>query len=216
MRNGKISRDPQFQHKSVLWFPSLRVPTPSTYPSLIVSPRGRKSPPIPVPPPGPNRSERTFQQIRCSFSKGTELDRCGRRFLRDQILGLWSEYTWKLSWGEYTLGTEKQNQNGSRVLVRKNTLGIFSCYKSAAVPENLTRSWNKQHPVGCRVRRLTQHEFRLIAKAAAIRLIQLAGKDGIRILQSAIPEAIERGDAESLRLALRDAEIQTLGLADLS
>jgi hypothetical protein len=66
------------------------------------------------------------------------------------------------------------------------------------------------------LKRLAQHEFRLIARAAAIRLINLAGEEGIRILQSVIPHAIEQGgDAESLGMALRDAEIQMLGVAEL-
>jgi len=63
--------------------------------------------------------------------------------------------------------------------------------------------------------RLAQHGFRLIARAAAIRLTELAGEDGVRILQSLIPSAIEQGNAESLGLALRYAEIHKLGVAAL-
>ena len=65
------------------------------------------------------------------------------------------------------------------------------------------------------LKRLAQHDYRMIARAAAIRLARVAGDSGIRILQSAVDAAIEHGNAESFGLAVRDAEIQRLGLAEL-
>lgn len=55
----------------------------------------------------------------------------------------------------------------------------------------------------------------MIARAAAIRLTTIAGSNGIRMLQSTAIEAIESENAESLAMALRDAEIQEFGLAQL-
>jgi hypothetical protein len=57
------------------------------------------------------------------------------------------------------------------------------------------------------------HDYHLIAQAAAIRLIDLAGDEGIRMLQSGITDAVEGGQTESLALALRDAEIHKFELA---
>jgi len=59
------------------------------------------------------------------------------------------------------------------------------------------------------------HDYHLIAQAAAIRLIDLAGDEGIRMLQSGITDAVEAGQTESLALALRDAEIHKFELARL-
>jgi energy-coupling factor transporter ATP-binding protein EcfA2 len=60
--------------------------------------------------------------------------------------------------------------------------------------------------------RLAQHNYRMIARAAAVRLAQLGGDTGIKMLQSAVTTAIERGNAEAFGLAVRDAEIQRFGL----
>ena len=65
------------------------------------------------------------------------------------------------------------------------------------------------------LQKLAQHEFHLIARAAAIRLTKLAGNAGLKLLQSCTTEAIAHGHTESFAFAFRDAEIQTLGLAEL-
>jgi hypothetical protein len=65
------------------------------------------------------------------------------------------------------------------------------------------------------LKKLAQHRFHLVARAAAIRLTKLAGDAGIRLLQSVTTDAINKGNTESFAFALRDAEIQSLGLADL-
>jgi hypothetical protein len=66
------------------------------------------------------------------------------------------------------------------------------------------------------LKRLTQHRFRMIARAAAVRLAQLGGDGGIKMLQSVSTDAIENQNAEVFGVAVRDAEVQRLGLADLS
>jgi hypothetical protein len=63
--------------------------------------------------------------------------------------------------------------------------------------------------------RLARHEFRMISRAAGIRFAALAGDEGIRMLQSGAMDAIQRGEAESLASAIRDAEIEQFGLAHL-
>jgi len=63
-----------------------------------------------------------------------------------------------------------------------------------------------------RLRHLCLHEFRMIARAAAIRLAQLGGDPGIRLLQAAVTDAIERQHAEAFGLAVREAEIESFGL----
>lgn len=65
------------------------------------------------------------------------------------------------------------------------------------------------------LRNLSMHDYHLIAQAAAIRLIDLEGDEGIRRLQSGITEAVEKGQTNSLALALRDAEIHKTQLARL-
>ena len=63
-----------------------------------------------------------------------------------------------------------------------------------------------------RLRYLCLHEFRMIARAAAIRLTQLGGDSGIILLQAAVTDAIERQHAEAFGLAVREAEIEKFGL----
>jgi hypothetical protein len=61
---------------------------------------------------------------------------------------------------------------------------------------------------------LSQHEYRLVARAAAVRLAQF-GDDGMATLQSAVSGAIEHRVAENFGAAVRDAEIQRFGLIEL-
>src|ERR1039457_985674 len=60
---------------------------------------------------------------------------------------------------------------------------------------------------------LAQHEYRLVARAAAVRLAQF-GDEGMAMLQSSVTEAIEHQGAESFGLAVRDAEIERFGLIE--
>jgi conflict system STAND superfamily ATPase/uncharacterized protein DUF4062 len=62
---------------------------------------------------------------------------------------------------------------------------------------------------------LAQHKYKMIASAAAIRLARVAGDVGIKTLQLAVSAAIERGNAESFGVAVRDAEIARFGLFEL-
>lgn len=62
---------------------------------------------------------------------------------------------------------------------------------------------------------ITQHKYRMIARAAAIRLVLLSGDDGVRRLQSAVTPSIKHRNAEPFGLAVRDAEIQRFGLLEL-
>ena len=64
------------------------------------------------------------------------------------------------------------------------------------------------------LKRLALHEYRMIARAAAVRLAQLGEDGGIRTLQSITTNAIESGKAEAFGLAVRDAEMARLGLAN--
>jgi hypothetical protein len=64
------------------------------------------------------------------------------------------------------------------------------------------------------LKKLALHEFRMIARAAAIRLAQLGEDGGIGMLQSVTADAIEHGRAEAFGLAIRDAEMLRLGLVD--
>jgi hypothetical protein len=61
---------------------------------------------------------------------------------------------------------------------------------------------------------LSQHEYRLVARAAAVRLAQF-GDDGMAMLQSAVTGAIEHQVAESFGAAVRDAEVERFGLMEL-
>jgi hypothetical protein len=62
---------------------------------------------------------------------------------------------------------------------------------------------------------LSQHDYRMIARAAAIQLVRIAGDAGVKALQLAVPRAIERRNGEAFGLAVRDAEINMLGIAEL-
>lgn len=61
---------------------------------------------------------------------------------------------------------------------------------------------------------LAQHEYRLVARAAAVRLAQF-GDEGMAMLQSAISRAIQHQGAQNFGLAVRDAEIERFGLIEL-
>ena len=56
---------------------------------------------------------------------------------------------------------------------------------------------------------LSQHEYRLVARAAAVRLAQF-GDDGMAVLQSAATGAIEHRVAESFGAAVRDPRFETV------
>jgi len=55
----------------------------------------------------------------------------------------------------------------------------------------------------------------MIARAAAVRLAQLGGNYGMKMLQSGVTAAIDRGNSEAFGLAVRDAEIQQFGLIEI-
>ena len=65
------------------------------------------------------------------------------------------------------------------------------------------------------LKKMALHEYRMIARAAAIRLTELAGDQGIRILQSLTEDAVTTGQVESLALALRELELHASGVAQL-
>jgi hypothetical protein len=62
---------------------------------------------------------------------------------------------------------------------------------------------------------LSLHKFRLVARAAAIRLAQLGKDVGFKILQSAVTDAIGHQHADAFALAVRDAELEDCGLLEL-
>ena len=63
---------------------------------------------------------------------------------------------------------------------------------------------------------LSAHEYRSIARAAAIRLVRLLGENAFRNLTTKVDDSIQnRRDAISIADALRSAEIQFYGLANL-
>ncbi|MGI0016398.1 MAG: hypothetical protein ACREBU_23505, partial [Nitrososphaera sp.] len=59
---------------------------------------------------------------------------------------------------------------------------------------------------------LAQHYFRLVARAAGIRLIRLNGESALRQLISLLESSFEKGTAESLADAIRYAEMDYFGL----
>jgi hypothetical protein len=61
---------------------------------------------------------------------------------------------------------------------------------------------------------LSQHEYRLVARAAAVRLAQF-GDDAMTMLQSAVTDAIEDQVAQSFGEAVRGAEVERFGLIEL-
>ena len=61
---------------------------------------------------------------------------------------------------------------------------------------------------------LAQHEYRLVARAAAVRLAQF-GDGGMALLESSVTGSIEHQGAENFGLAVRDAEIERFGLIEL-
>lgn len=63
--------------------------------------------------------------------------------------------------------------------------------------------------------RLAHHPYRLIARAAAVRLVYFDGEAGLRALASTAVEAIKRGEAQQLAGALFDAEMAQRDLASL-
>lgn len=62
------------------------------------------------------------------------------------------------------------------------------------------------------LKRLAQHDYRMIARAAAVRLVRLEGDVGMKVIQSGVSEAIENANGEAFGLAVRDAEIRHYGL----
>jgi hypothetical protein len=65
------------------------------------------------------------------------------------------------------------------------------------------------------LKKMALHDYRMIARAAAIRLTELTGDQGIRTLQSLTGDAVATGQVESLSLAIREAELHASGVAQL-
>jgi len=63
--------------------------------------------------------------------------------------------------------------------------------------------------------RLAAHEYRLIARAAAIRLVRLSGESALRKLSIKVDDSIQKGKSTSLADALRSAEMELFGIASL-
>jgi hypothetical protein len=63
--------------------------------------------------------------------------------------------------------------------------------------------------------RLTTHNYALVARAAAIRLVHLLGEDALRKLSSSIKGDISERHGESLAGAIRFAEIEQYGVANV-
>jgi len=62
---------------------------------------------------------------------------------------------------------------------------------------------------------IAQHYYGLVARAAAIRLVQLLGDRALRGLGTMADESIRSGRSESLADAIRSAEVEFFGLASL-
>lgn len=62
---------------------------------------------------------------------------------------------------------------------------------------------------------LATHEYTLVSRAAAVKLVRLFGIDALRMLSEKIDDAIQRWHASSLSEALRYAEIDFYGVASL-
>ena len=65
------------------------------------------------------------------------------------------------------------------------------------------------------LKKMALHVYRMIARAAAIRLTELTGEQGIKTLQSLTGDAVATGQVESLSLAIREAELHDSGVAQL-
>jgi len=63
--------------------------------------------------------------------------------------------------------------------------------------------------------RLTGHDYGLLARDAAIRLVRLDGESALRLLAAKVDDSIRQGQSASLANALRSAEIEFFGVASL-
>jgi hypothetical protein len=69
---------------------------------------------------------------------------------------------------------------------------------------------NQEHLI-----RLTVHEYGLIARTSATRLVQLLGENSFKKLSAIIDDSIQKRQSDSLAGALRYAEIEFFGLVGL-
>jgi hypothetical protein len=136
----------------------------------------------------------------------TILERLGKaaegvpRFLRDILE--------KREFGEYIPANERAKHPKSELLALKSMenkalyvrLAAYSAIGSATLKDAET------------LLHLTQHNFGLIARAAAVRLARLKGQDSLRELSAFVGNRTEEGAVESLAYALRSAEMQVFGL----
>ena len=65
------------------------------------------------------------------------------------------------------------------------------------------------------LKKMAFHDYRMILRAAAIRLTELTGDQGIRTVQSLTGDAVATGQVESLSLAIREAELHASDVAQL-
>ena len=63
--------------------------------------------------------------------------------------------------------------------------------------------------------RLTTHQYGLVARAAAIRLVRLLGERALRKLSTRVDDSVQKRESESLAGALQSAEIELFRIASL-
>jgi hypothetical protein len=117
----------------------------------------------------------------------------------------------KKEFWEYISGEDRKGMQKSSLLEVKNLFNraLFIRLTGYAMI-GAANYENEEH-----LKELAVHGYGLIARAAAIRLVQLLGEDAIRKLNTKIDDSIQKGKSDSLAYALRYAEIEFYGVASL-
>ena len=74
----------------------------------------------------------------------------------------------------------------------------------------ITEKQDQEYLIG-----LTNHDYGLIARTAAIRLVRLMKEKALSLLSSSVDDVIQKGESSSLAQALRAAELEVYNLASL-
>lgn len=151
---------------------------------------------------------------RIDYWNHTELGRTAGRNMQLRAKGI-PKYIQKLittkEFQEYVLPTDRR-QSRARDLLPLASSDNRALYVRLAAYSAIGASINADAEY---LLQLATHQYSLIARAAAVKLVKLFGIDAFKMLSERIDEAILKGEASSLSEALHYAEMQFYGVVSI-
>ena len=156
----------------------------------------------------------TRSENKVDFWNHTELGHASARRMEDIGEGIpqfLKEIQRKKEFWEYIPPKERSNRPQKDLLSLKDTYNRSLYVRLAAYAMiGIAEKKDQEHLI-----RLTTHQYGLISRTASLRLVRLMKEKALALLSSTVDDVIQRGGAESLASALRAAELELYGVANL-